>query len=274
MHTRWAKYAGILLLGASLNAYAQTITMGAVAMDAPIEMIKRMTPLAAYLAKETGYVVHFRPAPNLLTAVKDLGDNTVQIAYLTPMAYITAHERHQAIPLVAPLTRGKTTFQLLVVVQRDRPHKKLTDLIGKRFAFGDPQAYLQPAVLLDAGIRREDFSEVAYLKHYDNIAKAVLVGDFDGGIMKDTVYEKFAARGLRVIHASAPLSSYVFAVNPKLDSRVQQSLKRALLKLNDTSSERRAVLQSLDHGYDGFQAVTDQDYDRERALIAPFTKSP
>lgn len=272
MHSRWAKYAGIMLLGASFNVHAQTITIGAVAMDAPIEMIKRMTPLAAYLTKETGYAVHFRPAPDLLTAVKDLGDNTVQIAYLTPMAYITAHERYQAIPLVSPLTRGKTTFQLLVVVQRDSPHKKLTDLVGKRFAFGDPKAYLQPAVLLDAGVRREDFSEVAYLKHYDNIAKAVLIGDFDGGIMKDTVYEKFAARGLRVVHASMPLSSYLFAVNPKLDDRIQQKLKRALLKLNNTTPQGRAVLQSLDQGYDGFKVVSDQDYDQERVLIAPFIK--
>ena len=261
------------MLGASFYVHAQTITIGAVAMDAPIEMIKRMTPLASYLAKETGYVVRFRPSPNLLTAVKDLGDNTVQIAYLTPMAYITAREQYQAIPLVTPLTRGKSTFQLLVVVGRDSPYRKLTDLIGKRFAFGDPKAYLQPAVLLDAGVRREDFSEVAYLKHYDNIAKAILKGDFDGGIMKDTVYEKFAVQGLRVVHASPPLSSYVFAVNPKLDDRVQQKLKLALLKLNHTSPERRAVLQSLDQGYDGFQVISDQDYDRERALIAPFIKT-
>lgn len=260
------------MLCASLNVYAQTMTIGAVAMDAPIEMIKRMTPLAGYLAKETGYIVRFRPAPNLLAAVKDLGDNTVQVAYLTPMAYITAREQFQAIPLVTPLTRGKSTFNLLVVVQRDSPHKKLTDLIGKRFAFGDPKAYLQPAVLLDAGVRREDFSEVAYLKHYDNIAKAILKGDFDGGIMKDTVYEKFAAQGLRVVYTSPPLSSYVFAVNSKLDIQIQQKLKRALLKLNHTSPEERAVLNSLDHGYDGFQVATDQDYDRERALIAPFTK--
>lgn len=272
MFKSWT-YAAVLLVVASFSVQAQTVTIGAVAMDAPIEMIRRMTPLAAYLAQETGYDVRFRPAPNLLAAVKDLGDNTVQMAYLTPMAYITAREQFQAIPLVTPLTHGKSTFNLLVVVQRDSPYKKLDDLIGKRFAFGDPKAYLQPAVLLDAGVRREDFAEVAYLKHYDNIAKALLKGDFDGGIMKDTVYEKFAEQGLRVVYTSPPLASYVFAVNAKLDGRVQQKLKRALLKLNHASPSGRAVLMALDQGYEGFQVVTDQDYDRERALIAPFTKS-
>lgn len=260
------------VLWACSAVYAQNITIGAVAMDVPIEMIKRMTPLANYLSKQTGYVVRFRPSPNMDTAVKDLGSNAVQLSYLTPIAYVMAREQYQAVPLVTPLTHGKKTFNLLVVVHRDSPYKKLEDLKGKRFAFGDPKAYLQPAVLLDAGLRKQDFSEVVYLKHYDNIAKAVLLNDFDGGIMKDTVYEKFAAQGLRVVYTSPPLSSYVFAVNGKLDTKVQKKLKQALLSLNTATPETRAVLKTLDQGYDGFQVVNDKDYDRERAMIARLGK--
>ena len=261
------KYAFAAALWVSLTVHAQDITIGAVAMDTPIEMIRRMTPLADYLAKQTGYTIRFRPSPNMDTAVKDLGNNTVQISYLTPIAYIMAHEQFQAMPLVTPLTHGKNTFNLMVVVQQHSPYKKLEDLKGKRFAFGDPKAYLQPAVLFEAGVRKQDFSEVAYLKHYDNIAKAVLMDDFDGGIMKDTVYEKFAAQGLRVVYTSPPLSSYVFAVRGNLGVRIQEKLKQALLSLNKPTPEAQAVLKTLDQGYDGFQVITDKDYDRERALI-------
>ena len=261
------KYAFAAALWVSLTVHAQDITIGAVAMDTPIEMIRRMTPLADYLAKQTGYTIRFRPSPNMDTAVKDLGNNTVQISYLTPIAYIMAHEQFQAMPLVTPLTHGKNTFNLMVVVQQHSPYKKLEDLKGKRFAFGDAKAYLQPAVLFEAGVRKQDFSEVAYLKHYDNIAKAVLMDDFDGGIMKDTVYEKFAAQGLRVVYTSPPLSSYVFAVRGNLGVRIQEKLKQALLSLNKPTPEAQAVLKTLDQGYDGFQVITDKDYDRERALI-------
>lgn len=256
------------MLWTSSAVYAQDITIGAVAMDAPIEMIKRMTPLAEYLAKQTGYTVHFRPSPNMDTAIKDLGSNVVQMSFMTPIAYVTARDQYQAVPLVTPLTHGKKTFNLMVVVHRNSPYKKLADLKGKRFAFGDPKAYLQPAVLLDAGIRKQDFSEVVYLKHYDNIAKAVLLNDFDGGIMKDAVYEKFAAQGLRVVYTSPPLSSYVFAVNGQLNVRVQEKLKQAMLSLNNGTPETQTVIKALDQAYDGFQVVNDKDYDRERAMVA------
>lgn len=264
-----------VLVGVLINTaqvHAQDITIGAVAMDAPIEMIKRMTPLAEYLAQQTGYKVQFRPAPNLETAVADLGEGSVQMAYMTPMAYIMAREKYHTIPLVAPITHGKSTFNLVVVVHQNSAFKKLEDLKGKRFAFGDPKALLQPAVLLEAGIRKHDFSEVAYLKHYDNIAKAILMGDFEGGIMKDTVYEKFAPQGLRVVYTSPPLSSYIFAVSAKLDITTQERLKNALLSLNNQTPEARTVLKTLDQGYDGLQPTSDKDYDRERALIARLKK--
>ena len=255
-----------------LQASAQDITIGAVAMDAPVEMIKRMTPLTEYLAKQTGYRVQFRPAPNLDTAVTDLGKGKVQIAYMTPIAYIMAHEKYHAVPLVTPLTHGKATFNLVVVVQKDSHVKKLEDLKGKRFAFGDPKAFLQPAVLLEAGVEIRDFSAVAYLNHYDNIAKAVLLGDFDGGIMKDTVYEKFASQGLRVVHTSPPLASYVFVVSGEIDAATQNKLKAAFMALNKPTPESQSILRTLDQGYDGFQPATDKDYDIERKLIARVKK--
>ena len=265
-------FLALTLVLSCLQASAQDITIGAVAMDAPVEMIKRMTPLAEYIAQQTGYRVQFRPAPNLDTAVADLGEDKVQIAYMTPIAYIRAHEKYQAVPLVTPLTHGKTTFNLVVVVQKDSPVKKLEDLKGKRFAFGDPKAFLQPAVLLEAGMKIQDFSAVAYLNHYDNIAKAVLLGDFDGGIMKDTVYEKFASQGLRVVYTSPPLASYVFVVNGKLDAAMQNKLKGAFMALNKPTPETKFVLKTLDQGYDGFQPSSDKDYDGERKLIARIKK--
>lgn len=257
-----------LSLCSNVYAAGKELQLGSVAMDVPAEMVRRLTPLAKYLSSSTGQTVHFHASPNLDTAVEDLGSNITQIAYLTPAAYLEAHEKFGAIALVAPLNKGKSTFTLMIAVQKDSPINEVNDLKGKKFAFGDIKAKLQPAVVISAGFKLEDFSSYAYLNHYDNIAKAVLNGDFDAGILKDTIADKFASQGLRIIHTSPPLPSYIFAVNKKLPAKTIEKLKTAMLALKDDTDEHKAILSSLERGYDGFAVASDKDFDGIRKLLA------
>jgi phosphonate transport system substrate-binding protein len=265
--------ATLLLLGAAglvQAAEQEELYLGSVAMDVPAEMVRRMTPLTEYLTKKTGIKVSFRASPNLGSAVNELGKDFTQIAYLTPVAYIEAHDKYKAQPLVSPLTHGKSTFNLVIAVRSDSPYKTMEDLKGKKFAFGDQKALLQRAVVVGAGVKLEDFSNYGFLKHYDNIAKAVLNKDFDGGILKDTIYEEFAPKGLRKIYTSPPLSSYLFAVSDRLPPATVKKLRNAFLELNASNPGHAAVLKELDKGYGGFEPQEDKDYDPTRKLIAPF----
>lgn len=274
LHTGIVSFLSATCLFITLAVYAdktpaaEVLQLGSVAMDIPAEMVKRLTPLTKYLSSKTGLTVNFHASPNLDTAVEDLGANTTQIAYLTPAAYLEAHEKYAAIPLVNPLNKGKSTFNLMIAVQKDSAIKSISDLRGKKFAFGDKKAKLQPAVVENAGIKLEEFASYDYLNHYDNIAKAVINGDFDAGILKDTVAEKFAAQGLRIIHTSPPLPSYVFAVNKNLPPKVIAKLKQAMLELKSDTEENKAILGALEKGYDGFEAANDKDFDEIRKLLA------
>ncbi len=246
----------------------EELQLGSVAMDIPAEMVRRLTPLTKYLSSQTGLNVNFRASPNLGSAVDDLGVNTTQIAYLTPAAYLEAHEKYAVIPLVNPLSKGKSSFTLMIVVQKNSPIKTVLDLRGKKFAFGDKKAKLQPAVVEGAGIKLEEFASYDYLNHYDNIAKAVINGDFDAGILKDTVAEKFASQGMRVIYTSPALPSYVFAVNKNLPPKIITKLKNAMLALNNDTEENKAILTALEQGYDGFEVAEDKNFDGIRNLLA------
>jgi len=241
-------------------------------MDVPVVMIQRLTPLAQYLSAKTGLKVSFRASPNLDSAASELGNNITQIAYLTPVAYLDAHKKYDASPLVAPLTHGKSTFKLVVVTREDSPIKTMRELRGKSFAFGDEKAILQRAVVTDGGINREEFSRFAFLDHYDNIAKAVLNKDFDAGILKDTIADEFKSKGLRVIYSSPPLPPYLFAVSSKLPEATADKLRKALLELRADTPEHKSILDNLDQGYDGFVETNDRNYDEIRKLVAPFKK--
>ncbi|MHB1186306.1 PhnD/SsuA/transferrin family substrate-binding protein [Thiobacillus sp.] len=270
-----------LLVGASFasawaapapKAPAAEVTMGSVAMDIPVEMIKRMSALTHHLALNTSLNVRFRPSPNLGSAVEDLGTGQTQIAYLTPVAYIEARKKYGVIPLVAPTTGGRPHFALVIGVKAGSGINSPDGLKGKRFAFGDEKALLQRAAVESMGLKAGDFSAFAYLKHYDNIAKAVLAGDFDGGILKDSIADEFKSKGIAVVGSTAPLPSYLFAVHPGMPVAMRNQLRDALLALNKSTPERSATLEAFDKAYDGFVVVDDPAYDTVRKLIQPFQK--
>lgn len=262
--------AGICLALQAIAAEPQEVFLGSVAMDVPAAMVQRMAPLAAYLSKKTGAKIAFRASPNLGSAVNELGKDFTQIAYLTPVAYLEAHQKFNAKPLVSPITHGKTTFNLVVAVRQESPVKSLLDLKDKSFAFGDEKALLQRAVVVGGGISLHQFLRFAFLKHYDNIAKAVLNKDFDAGILKDTIYEQFEAQGLRKVYTSPALPSYIFAVSDHLPADMVKKLRAAFLELKADNAEGNAVLKGLDPGYDGFVSADDKDYDVIRKLVAPY----
>jgi phosphonate transport system substrate-binding protein len=273
-HSLLINLLAIISLLISPSAFAvdnnsNELQLGSVAMDVPVEMVKRLTPLTKYLSNKIGSTISFRASPNLNSAVEDLGMNTTQIAYLTPAAYLEAREKYSVIPLVNPLNKGKGSFTLQVVVAKESNIKTIGELRGKKFAFGDKKAILQPAVIENAGIKLGEFSSHEYLNHYDNIAKAVINADFDAGIVKDTIAEKFASQGLRVIYTSAPLPSYVFAVNKNLPPQTITKLKQAMLALKADTEENKAILTALENGYDGFEAAEDKDFDGIRKLLSP-----
>ncbi len=259
---------------AAPNPGTQTreVTMGSVAMDIPVEMIKRMSALTNHLALSTNLNVRFRPSPNLGSAVEDLGTGQTQIAYLTPVAYIEARKKYGVIPLVAPTADGRPHFSLVIGVKAGSGINTPAGLKGKRFAFGDEKALLQRAAVESMGLKSSDFSTFAYLKHYDNIAKAVLAGDFDGGILKDSVADEFKGKGIAVVGSTAPLPSYIFAVHPGMPEAVRNQLRNALLALNKSTPERAATLEAFDKACDGFVVVDDPAYDTVRKLIQPFQK--
>lgn len=235
----------LLAVGLSGNlAAAETgqVFMGSVAMDTPVDMVKRFKLLTNYLSAKTGLDVSFHASPNMDAAISDLGSNRIQIAYFTPVAYIQSRKKYDIRALVEAQTLGESTFKLVVVVPKDSPLKKMRDLKGKSFAFGDEKALLQRAVVNSSGISLADLGQYAFLNHYDNIAKAVLNKDFDAGILKESIFVEYRSRGLRAIYSSPPLPPYLFAVSNKMPKGNADKLRDAMVALKADSPEHNAIL--------------------------------
>lgn len=261
-----------IFAGAAVAAPATEIRFGSVAMNVPAEMHRRLTPLTRYLSSAIGLPVSLKLAPNMPTAVKDVSDGAVELTYLTPVAYLDAHDKGGAKLVVKTLTHGEGSFQLMIAVRADSAIHTVADLEGKSFAFGDKAALLQRAVVVGAGMPLEKLGQYEFIGHYDNIAQGVANGDFDAGILKDTVAAKWETKGLRVIHASAPLPPYNISAGKHVDEATVAKVREAFLALDPKQPEHAEVIRALDPQYSGFAPTSDQEYAVVRELIKPFKK--
>lgn len=249
---------------------AQPIRLGSVAEDIPAVMHQRLTPLTNYLESAIGRDVVLTLSPDMPTAIKALANGDVELTYLTPVAYLNAHEKGNATLLAKVVTNHQGYFRLEIVVREDSPIKKVSDLAGKSFAFGDPAASLQQAVVVNAGIPLDRLGSRVYLGHYDNIVRGVLNRDYDAGIVTDSKARLWDKKGLRVIYRSPALPPYNFAATGKIDHALFLKLQQALLSLDGRNPVHRHVLDAMGEGYDGFAPTNDAEYDVIRNLIKPF----
>ncbi len=256
----------------SNTAKNKTLILGSVAMDIPAEMYKRLKPLTQYLSKTLNQNVSLRLSPNMGVAIEDTISGKVDLAYLTPVAYLRVREKSNAQLLVKTITKGNASFQLMIVVKQKSPIKTVQDLTGKTFAFGDKRALLQRATVVGSGFKIKDFKDIKFLGHYDNIARAVMNGDFDAGILKDTKAFKWQNKGLRILYSSPHLPPYNITASKNVSPELRAQLKKAFLALNSKNPNHLRIIKAVDKKYNGFAATSDAEYDVVRKLIAPFNK--
>jgi len=246
------------------------LVFGSVAMDIPAVMHLRLKPLTKYLSKRLNRNVVLKLSPNMGEAISEAANGTVDIAYLTPVAYLRAHGKGNAQLIAKTVTNGKANFKLMIVVRENSPIKTIQDLAGKSFAFGDKRALLQRATVVGSGIKLEQFSKYRFIGHYDNIARAVMNSDFDAGILKDTKAYKWQEKGLRILHSSPALPPYNIVASKNVNAATLKKLKNIFLSLSKNNAEELKVIKAVDKKYDGFAATSDAEYDVIRKLIAPF----
>jgi len=249
----------------------QELIFGSVAMDIPAKMHNRLKPLTRYLSEKLNMPVTLKLAPDMATAIDDVAKGSVDIAYLTPVAYLKSHAKGNTKLVAKTVTNKKDSFQLMIVVDNKSEINNIKDLKGKRFAFGDKAALLQRAVVVGANMPLENLGSYEFLGHYDNIVRGVLRGEFDAGILKDTKYYGWKNKGIRLLHSSPKLPPYNIATNKNVSSKLYHKIKKAFLGLSVNNPNEKAIIKSLSKKYDGFAETNDAEYDVIRELVAPFS---
>lgn len=232
------------------------LRIGLVPYLSPDRMRASRTSLAAYLAGNLGIPVELVVGADYDDVGALLRKGEVDLAELSPFAFVRARRHMKLEPLVSAISSGSSTSGGYIVVRDDSPRRTLADLRGARMGFVDPAStsgYLYPLkVFKDQGIDPNTyFSSIEFLGSHDGVLLAVL----DGGVDVGATWQG-SLGALRFSRNVDPLSFRVIAKMPRtpqdvwcargdLPIEVSHAVKELLLRLSMRNRADRDILNSM-----------------------------
>ncbi|TLM97425.1 phosphate/phosphite/phosphonate ABC transporter substrate-binding protein, partial [bacterium] len=234
--------------------------------QAPDKLKAKYEPFKKYLAEKLGMEVELFVANNYAGVVEAMASGKLDMAYFGGLTYVQAKKKANLHPIVTEVDSetGTTKYYSLIIIPADSPVKKLADLKGKTFAFGDVSSTsgsLYPRIMLDqAGLKvPDDFADVIYTGKHDATALAVQNGKVDAGGLEGRILNKLIADGkvdqtkIRVLAKSEFIEGYPWVVPDSMDKDLENKIVDAFLTMDD-----RELLKLMKA--ERFARVTGEDY--------------
>jgi phosphonate transport system substrate-binding protein len=285
MHFRlcsWGKNLTILafcfFLFRSIGVHAEPLLkLGIHPYLSSTEIIRRFTPLADYLSRELKRPVIIEIASSYAVHIRNIGTDSVDIALLGPASYVLMTSEYGRRPILAVFeSNGTKTFRGAIIAKKDSPISSISQLKGKKFAFGDKAStmgHLVPRyMLLKKGVDVSDLAGHAFLSNQENACLAVLAGDFDAAAVKEEVFSEYEQKGLKAIAFSPEVQDHVFVASAKLPQETVRSLRRALISLNNRP-EGKQILSTIQKNLGALAPGKDSEYDNLREILSELMKA-
>jgi phosphonate transport system substrate-binding protein len=236
----------------------------------PGKIVRESQPLVSYLEKETSARVELVVPTNYAAVVEAIANGRVDIAYLGGFTFVQASQRAGVQPLVQ--RERDQNFHSVFITQPGSGINSLADLKGHSFAFGDVNStsgHLMPAYYMRAaGIDPGALTKTLYTGGHDATALAVANGKVDAGAMDELVLGNMLKSGkitsaqVKVFYTTPAFFDYVWAARKGLDQKLSDGFATALLKLDASNAENKALLDLLNATR--YVHAEDASYDKLR----------
>ena len=233
--------------------------------------IEEKAPLRNYLSRALGQPVELVIPTSYNATVEAIGNGSLDFAYFGGLTYCKAHVRFGVTPLVQ--RDIDQHFHSLLITQTNSPIHSLTDLRGKRMAFGDinsTSGHLFPVkAMLAAGVDPEkDLKWQRFTGSHPATLQAVATGAADAGSLDETVFKTMVADGkidgskVRVFYTTPEFPDYVWAARKGIDPDLQERFSQAFLKLDSAKDGEILKILRGEH----FVRAEDSEYVEMRQL--------
>ncbi len=250
------------------------LRLGMVPFETGEELLKDMQPLIDVIEKGMDMEVRPTVAADYTGVVEAFKNNQLDVAFLSPAAYVLAKQEANVKIILKSERKGKAAYFGAIIVRNDSDIKTLQDLKGKRFSFGDPIStsghIFARKLMLENGIQPEaDLEKFIYSGSHDATILSVLNKKVDAGatyadddqgnsnawkrFLEPADYEK-----IRVLSYTAPIPSDTISVRGDYPEALTDRLRKTLLDYT-ASPEGKALVQKL-YKFDGYVIASDEDY--------------
>ena len=256
-----------MALAASATAAADfvfAVTEGVTYYQTNKEIQARFQPLADQLAKALKKPVHIAIVSAYNDVRAGLEKQEYDLAFIHPAHVSLAAIKSGKYRSVA-WTAGYTDYAVSLLIDKDKPYKKLDDLKGRTVVSPDPDsitAAMLRAMLRDQKLRAEDV-KVITTRYQDAVPFYVQYGFAQAGATAaKSVVKEWTDKGGKVLLSSRPMPIKQLIVSARISADDEHQVRSVLIGLtqNDTGKQALATL-----GYKGFVVP---NHDEEQKDIA------
>lgn len=255
----------------------EVVSFGVISRYSPQKIIRGYQPLMDYLSRVTPYKFELRLSRNYMETVDQLTEGKVSFASLGNFTYVHANRDHGVKCIAMPLNRyGKSENFDAFIVQDDSPIQNVSDLQGKSVAMASRysfSAWMAIWALKQEGLSTRDLSAYTHLDHHDQVAEKVLMGEYDTGMVKALVANKYKNEGLRTIYVSPSFPSVPLVAGPAVSDQkilvVQEALIALRVQIEQGTIQTDEWDDEIRHGY---VKGNDESYDYTRQILRELGK--
>lgn len=262
---------------AALGTEQNPVKLALSASIEPQRMVTAAEPLAKQLEQATGLHIKLSAPTSHAAAIEAMGTHNVDVGWLGPFAYILAHDRVGATPLLTSIRGGSLTVTGQIIVHADSGITTLEGLRRKRIAFVDQTSVtgsLLPRALLVAESidPASAFGQTSFLISHEQVVLAVYRRQVDAGAtfgerapgaandarltVRPTVPD--VLEKVRVLARTDPIPNDTITLRGGIPPELARQLREGFLKVAASPAGAQA-LRALDN-IDGLAPVTDAEF--------------
>jgi len=239
-------------------------------------------PLADMLTAATNLNFKVSVPTSYVAVVEAMGANQVDVGWLSPFAYVLAHDKNGAQLALTSLRQGSKSYRSQIIVRADSGIENVEQLRGKKFAFVDPASasgFLFPnAMLANMGIDYKTFfSDTIFAGGHDKAVISVYNKQVDGAATFGNSIDTGPPSDARTLVTSTlpdvmqvvkpiattdPIPNDTVSLRAGLDPATAKLITDGLLYIQSTPEGQKA-LKDL-YQIDGLAPGNDADYDTLR----------